>query len=256
VNICYNGRFPKGCFNIAYRVFWNAVHVQRGTSAGACVYFNIQIVCCARPRRNGQSCGGMRLTGWSPFAVKIWERFWSSIYYCYLLLASWSSCSNYIATDGQWASSSWCRATFGAQDQIQFCLFDNYFLLHVGPPLWREDGSVMFSAITQQLESRRTHSHILLSHMRPPPPGRGGRGRRIYISQEQGFIYYYYLLLTFWRWSRVYDQQSVGQSVLVSGGCTTSRHPNLSDRKQKSGHEPQWGAQHQDRLANSPSVVN
>jgi hypothetical protein len=43
-----------------------------------------------------------------------------------------------------------------------------FFLLHVGRPFWREDGSVICSEITHRLESRRTHNHILLSHLRRP----------------------------------------------------------------------------------------
>jgi hypothetical protein len=54
----------------------------------------------------------------------------------------------------------------------------------VGRPLWREVGSVICSAITHRLESRRTHNQILLSHLRLPQPG--GPGSRIYIPQEQG----------------------------------------------------------------------
>jgi hypothetical protein len=39
-------------------------------------------------------------------------------------------------------------------------------------PLWQKDGSVIFSAITHRLESRRTHNHILLTHLRLPPTWR------------------------------------------------------------------------------------
>jgi hypothetical protein len=39
-------------------------------------------------------------------------------------------------------------------------------------------------AVTLGSKSRRTHDHILLSHLRPPQPG--GPGSRIYIPQEQG----------------------------------------------------------------------
>jgi hypothetical protein len=39
-------------------------------------------------------------------------------------------------------------------------------------------------AVTLGSKSRRTHGHILLSHLRLPQPG--GRGSRIYIPQEQG----------------------------------------------------------------------
>jgi hypothetical protein len=48
------------------------------------------------------------------------------------------------------------------------CLTVALFLLHVGRPLWWENGSVIYSAITHWLESRRTHNHILLSHLRFP----------------------------------------------------------------------------------------
>jgi hypothetical protein len=64
------------------------------------------------------------------------------------------------------------------------CLTITFFPLHVGRPLWQEDGSVICSAITHWLESRRTHNHILLSHLRLPQPG--GPGSCIYIPQEQG----------------------------------------------------------------------
>jgi hypothetical protein len=63
---------------------------------------------------------------------------------------SWSS--SCIATDGQSASSFWCRAPFEAGDQIlhffEWQLLSFYFF-HVGRPLWREDGSVIFSAMVQ-----------------------------------------------------------------------------------------------------------
>jgi hypothetical protein len=59
-----------------------------------------------------------------------------------------------------------------------------FFLLHVRRPLWRENGSVICSPITHMLESRRTHNHILLSHLRLTQPG--GPGPCIYIPQEQG----------------------------------------------------------------------
>jgi hypothetical protein len=58
---------------------------------------------------------------------------------------------------------------FGADDQI--FLFPFFYrtialLFVLGRPLWREDGSVIFSAICQWSESRRTHNHTLLSHLR------------------------------------------------------------------------------------------
>jgi hypothetical protein len=39
-------------------------------------------------------------------------------------------------------------------------------LIVLGRPLWREDGSVICSAICQWSESRRTHNRTLLSHLR------------------------------------------------------------------------------------------
>jgi hypothetical protein len=53
--------------------------------------------------------------------------------------------------------------------RFQFSLFGNYFLLHVGRPLWREDRSAICSAMTRCLESLKTHNHIcvLLVHLRP-----------------------------------------------------------------------------------------
>jgi hypothetical protein len=44
-------------------------------------------------------------------------------------------------------------------------------LVSVGRPLWREDGSVICSAITQWSESLRTRNHILLSHLKLLQPG-------------------------------------------------------------------------------------
>jgi hypothetical protein len=66
-------------------------------------------------------------------------------------------------------------------------------LLDVGHPLWREDGSVIYSyncfwALPEQSlsasELRRAHDHILLPHLRLPQPG--GPGPHIYILQQQG----------------------------------------------------------------------
>jgi hypothetical protein len=75
---------------------------------------------------------------------------------------------SYFTTDGQ----SVCLGVghpFGAYDQILlFPLFCRkialFFVLE--RPLWREDGSIICSAICQWLESRRTHNHTLLCHLR------------------------------------------------------------------------------------------
>jgi hypothetical protein len=47
---------------------------------------------------------------------------------CNLQCNDASSVLSYISTDGLSANSSWCRAPNGANDQILFRLFDNYFL--------------------------------------------------------------------------------------------------------------------------------
>jgi hypothetical protein len=70
---------------------------------------------------------------------------------------------------GQSASLFWCRASCGAHDQI-LIFFVWQFLLHVGHPLWWEDGSAIRSAITHWLQLSRTHNHMLLSHPRLPQP--------------------------------------------------------------------------------------
>jgi hypothetical protein len=57
-------------------------------------------------------------------------------------------------------------------------------LSSVARPLWREDGSAIWSVMTQWSESLRSQNHTLLSHLRLPQ--HGGPGSRIYISQEQG----------------------------------------------------------------------
>jgi hypothetical protein len=69
------------------------------------------------------------------------------------------------------SQSVWLRVgyPFGAHDRILFFPFFSrkialFFVL--GHPLWREDWSVICSAICQWSESRRTHIHTLLSHLR------------------------------------------------------------------------------------------
>jgi hypothetical protein len=53
---------------------------------------------------------------------------------------------------------------------FNFLIFDFFF--HVGRPLWREDRSVVFSAITQWSRSHRTRYHALLCYLRLPQPWR------------------------------------------------------------------------------------
>jgi hypothetical protein len=66
---------------------------------------------------------------------------------------------------------SWCRAPLWGPWPDFTCSFLlpenwNWKKFVLGRPLWREDGSVICSAICQWSESRRTHTHTLLSHLR------------------------------------------------------------------------------------------
>jgi hypothetical protein len=97
----------------------------------------------------------------------------------------------YFTTDGRSVSQSVCLGIehdCGTCDQILFpvgmLLSKICGLVSVGRPLWREDGSAIYSVITQWSESSRTRNHTLLSHLRLPQ--HGGSGSRIYIPQEQG----------------------------------------------------------------------
>jgi hypothetical protein len=88
------------------------------------------------------------------------------------------------------------RPPFGTRDQFFFLLEISFRQLRlcyfVAPSLTK--GRVcnllvqlllgLARAVTLVSESRRTHGHILLSHLSLPPPG--GPGSRIYIPQEQG----------------------------------------------------------------------
>jgi hypothetical protein len=61
-----------------------------------------------------------------------------------------------------------------------------YLLLHVWCPLWWEDGSVFCSAHhSHWSESRRTHNHILLSHLSLTLPG--GPSPHIHIIRNRVF---------------------------------------------------------------------
>jgi hypothetical protein len=99
-------------------------------------------------------------------------------------------------TESQSASPSWCQALSGTNDHFFFLLeifFRQFRVCYfVAPSLTR--GRVCnllyncFWALPEQSllgsKSRRTHGHILLSHLRLPQPGEPGP--RIYIPQEQG----------------------------------------------------------------------
>jgi hypothetical protein len=75
-----------------------------------------------------------------------------------------------VLNDGQSAYQSWCRAPLW--DPWPDFTFSILFfrkiamLFFLGRPLWREEGSVFCSTICQWSESRRTHNHTLLSHLR------------------------------------------------------------------------------------------
>jgi hypothetical protein len=121
---------------------------------------------------------------------------------------------NYFTTDGLSVSMSWCRANSGNCDRVLLpvwrLLSESCSLLSVGRPLWREDRSAVFSAITQWSETHRTRNHTLLSHLRPPQPG--GPGFHVCMPQDQngpviplgtGFPLHRLLRLTglLWRYS-------------------------------------------------------
>jgi hypothetical protein len=73
-----------------------------------------------------------------------------------------------VVTDGLSAHPSWCRVPLWPMTRIFFSFFRRTIaLLFVsGRPLWRENGSVICSAICQWSESRRTHNQTLLSDLR------------------------------------------------------------------------------------------
>jgi hypothetical protein len=73
-----------------------------------------------------------------------------------------------VMTDGQSACPSRCRAPLRGPwpDFIfSFLLPENCFALRLGRPLWREDGSTIYSAVCQWSESRRTHNRTLPFHL-------------------------------------------------------------------------------------------
>jgi hypothetical protein len=89
-----------------------------------------------------------------------------------------------------------------------------FFLHHVGRPLWREDGSVMYSAITQWLESSRTHKHVLFSSATLPT---FRSSPLTHIPHEQGGPARSQSHVTT-------DSQSVSQYVFVSSPRLKIRH--------------------------------
>jgi hypothetical protein len=96
--------------------------------------------------------------------------------------------SSKLLYDWRSVSMSWCRTPFGTCGHILLpvgmLLSESCGLVSAGRPIWREDGSVICSAVTTWSESLRTRNHTLLSHLWIPQPD--GPGSRIYIPQEQG----------------------------------------------------------------------
>jgi hypothetical protein len=116
------------------------------------------------------------------------------------------------------------RAQSGTCNQIsipvQRLLSESYCLVSVGLPFWREDGSAVYSVISQRSEWRRTRNHTSLSH--PILAQHGGPGSRIYIPQEQGgpiippALRFSYFKVKIKVTLRLAVSQSVSQYVLVS----------------------------------------
>jgi hypothetical protein len=76
---------------------------------------------------------------------------------------------SYFKTDGHSVNMSWCRAHSGTCDQmlhpIGRLLSESCGLVSVRHPLWRVDGSVVCSAMTQWSGSSRTRNHTLLAEI-------------------------------------------------------------------------------------------
>jgi hypothetical protein len=138
----------------------------------------------------------------------------------------YGSSSNYIATDSQSASSFWCRAP-------QILIFFLWHLCHVGHPLWRENRSVICSAITHWLESRRTRNHTLLSHLRLPQP----EGQvPIFISRNRVAQLYPRALGSLFVAS--YDSQGYGGGILTYHHTGTTQILELEFLLQSTASRP------------------
>jgi hypothetical protein len=179
-----------------------------------------------RPRTHfaySQTLEGLFMLG-CPLLLEEWSVLyiwcWSSLAQSYLPSSS-SSC---VTTDCHSASSSWCQASIcGPRPDFYYCRTFVVFMLWGALP--DERAGLWFT--------RTIHCHSPVqvpqnswSHLRLPRPG--GPGPRIYIPHEQGgpvipsdpglpflppLIIHIYLPES----KLYYDQQSVGQSFLVSG---------------------------------------
>jgi hypothetical protein len=76
----------------------------------------------------------------------VWTGWYKPTFRRSVLSPSWGltwSCQSHIATDGQSASPSWCRAPFGTHDQMSSLGLTVTVWVVVSRPLWREGGSVI-----------------------------------------------------------------------------------------------------------------
>jgi hypothetical protein len=145
---------------------------------------------------------------------------------------STSKVENYVTTDGQSASLSWCQAhIWGPRPLSDSCEF-----VDVGRHLWREGGSVVYNYCLRQ----RSHSRIrvpqdswpYLTVLDSRLPQTGGPGPRIYIPQEQsgpvippgtGFLIRRLLRLAGLRWRYSTPSDTWSSSRLFDNSVRTSQ---------------------------------
>jgi hypothetical protein len=91
------------------------------------------------------------------------------------LWLNWTESESYVTTDGQPASLSWNKAPIWGLPPDLYYLCDNYSLVLVGRPLWREVGSVFVCAAgpCQRSLSRvrvpwDSRPYFTVSHLRLP----------------------------------------------------------------------------------------
>jgi hypothetical protein len=119
---------------------------------------------------------------------------------------SWVEC--YVTTDGQPASLSWYKAPIWGLRPDLYYLYDNYGLILVGRPLWREDGSDFYIccwALPAQSFFGHIWPYFSVSHLRLPFSS-SPTTRRVTVevfdpASTRGFW-------TIWVWILCYDRQS------------------------------------------------